>query len=853
MARIIETYECIPTVLVAGSSPTKTNSSGGADTTVPEGMKPVSIRRVTKEFFILRKLIQLPLGRQFLVHAHPMTIGADATMQWRTRAVFNALDVTQSLLAELRLRQGTRRAELALSRPHRIAEALLGSRPPINSVPNRFAESLSGCQPQLSSDELCAAILALRIAILRDIGSSAVNWVLQRPAMKWTPIAYLLLALDSAMELLPLQVASRVVAVTAILSLDPKGTFDKMAASTQEQYLLSVRDAAIRLNKTDLEVAMQALESARTHIGDARLEHVGAHLPLGGGHDHNLESSTRYLSRICFWSVLLSFGSAFALPSTISTSLAIALALGLLVANAAGVTEIYSIFALIRCPRERRLRMDASRCHARVAVVVPTRLVNQRQLDTLIATIEQNLESFRDESDVYVLLTDFADAARLQPNAEEAQLLDRLRHMVLQWNATRFHCVLLHRDRSFYRKEKLWLGRERKRGKLEDFNAFVVGDADCFTAKVGALQQLKKCDFAFVLDEDGLLLRQAMDPLLGAALHPLNWPVIDSTKRCVVEGYGLWTSQSLVLAESVRVVSGSAGKTPPSRDWFFELFGQSRYSGKGLYRIETFHTLLGNRFPANQLLSHDTVEGAALRAGYMEDPVFAERTIGNYYVRCARAHRWTRGDWQNTVFCCFRSNAIGKVLRASPIGAVSILLQTLRWLVPIAQFVVLLAVVTLGEGAALRLLAVLLVPGLLPGIVGLLATLGTDYNVAPILTLTARSVRGLTLRMLIMVLRIVIAPHSAIIHVDAIGRSTHAMLSRRGLLNWAPFTNTDVQTFSRTYHILSSVGFAILLCFLSIQNALGIIPSLILSVWIFSPMIVKTNLFNRMLYGSVGQ
>ena len=59
-----------------------------------------------------------------------------------------------------------------------------------------------------------------------------------------------------------------------------------------------------------------------------------------------------------------------------------------------------------------------------------------------------------------------------------------------------------------------------------------------------------------------------------------------------------------------------------------------------------FHKVLDQRFPENQILSHDLLEGCYLRSGFLSDVPLYENSPGNYLTDVKRRHRWIRGDWQ---------------------------------------------------------------------------------------------------------------------------------------------------------------------------------------------------------------
>ena len=89
-----------------------------------------------------------------------------------------------------------------------------------------------------------------------------------------------------------------------------------------------------------------------------------------------------------------------------------------------------------------------------------------------------------------------------------------------------------HRDRQWNEREQVWMGWERKRGKLEEFNRLVRGATDTsFTTQVGPLDALAGIKYCITLDSDTQLPRDAARELIGIISHPLNRPVDRSEAR----------------------------------------------------------------------------------------------------------------------------------------------------------------------------------------------------------------------------------------------------------------------------------------------------------------------------------
>ena len=239
---------------------------------------------------------------------------------------------------------------------------------------------------------------------------------------------------------------------------------------------------------------------------------------------------------------------------------------------------------------------------------------------------------------------------------------------------------LLHRHRVYNPRERLWMGWERKRGKLMDLNNLLRGQFDSFPTKVGKLSTLFKVRYVITLDSDTELPRGAASRMVGALAHPLNQAIIDREKDIVVAGYGILqprvgvSVQSTARSRLATIYSGQTGfdiYTHATSDLYQDLYGEGIFVGKGIYEVQTLHEVLHGRFPRNALLSHDLMEGAYARAGLVSDIEVIEDYPSHYSAHNRRKHRWLRGDWQITEWLlATRSRRVGAACSESAFASV---------------------------------------------------------------------------------------------------------------------------------------------------------------------------------------
>ena len=256
----------------------------------------------------------------------------------------------------------------------------------------------------------------------------------------------------------------------------------------------------------------------------------------------------------------------------------------------------------------------------------------------------------------FALLSDFSDGPQ-EEMPEDDELVAAATAAIDALNAkyvgTPFY--LFHRHRLWNESEGVWMGWERKRGKLNEFNRLLRGDeTTTYTTQVGELTILPDVRYVITLDADTVLPRGEAQRLIGTMAHPLNRAHFDAEGK-VDAGYTILQPRTEIQATNrpkslfARVFGGDTGfdlYTLAVSDIYQDLFGEGIFVGKGIYEVDSFERSLEGRIPENSILSHDLFEGIHGRAGLVTDVVLYEDYPPHYLVSVLRSHRWVRGDWQ---------------------------------------------------------------------------------------------------------------------------------------------------------------------------------------------------------------
>jgi len=475
-------------------------------------------------------------------------------------------------------------------------------------------------------------------------------------------------------------------AVEKILCEDPVLMHANQDFSTRDRYRHVIEDIARGSSHSESAVALAAIDLAKAaalRLGQSdRTAHVGYYLIEHGRSllertvDSHLSWQERisrisrhfclqlYLGPILLLTALLAFFVLYSFGGfNINDWHSWLFAIPLIIAASALAVSMVNLTATLILPPRALPRLDFSLgipdAH-RTMVVIPTLLSRPQEIDTLLEALEIRYLGNRDQNLFFALLTDFHDATEFELPGDKA-LLAHARAAVQILNDTYCDdrpCIfyLFHRPRLWNPHEAVWMGYERKRGKLEEFNALLRGEAQtAFSDIVGDVSILESIKYIITLDTDTQLPRDTARKLIGNLAHPLNRPVFDAKKGRIVEGYAILQPRASISLTSAsqtwftRLFAGESGIDPYTRevsDVYQDIFGEGSFIGKGIYDVDAFRLAVDGRFPENLILSHDLLESGYARSALVTDIDLIEDHPASYAIDISRRHRWIRGDWQ---------------------------------------------------------------------------------------------------------------------------------------------------------------------------------------------------------------
>jgi cyclic beta-1,2-glucan glucanotransferase len=610
--------------------------------------------------------------------------------------------------------------------------------------------------------------------------------------------------------------------VERVLREDPSDDYRMMSFGSRDRYRHVVEGIAKRSKQPEEEVARLAIEMARA--GEGRERHVGFYLVDAGR--QLLEQRTEYkppwresVHRLVlrhpnatyFGGILAATLSFLALLWTVTGPLstaqqALLILLSAIPVNDVAINLVNQLVTYLLPPRtiprlEYRETGIPEEC--RTVVVVPTLFGSVGAIREALEHVEVQFLANRDARLHFAILSDFTDAPTEHRDGDEEILaaavagIQSLNAKYASQERAGDAFYLFHRQRLWNPKQKVWMGWERKRGKLSQFNKYLRGEErSAFSTVVGDPEGLRKVRYVITLDSDTVLPRDAAQLLVGTMAHPLNRPVYDRRYGRVINGYGIMQPRigvSLTSAHRSRfaaIHSGHPGVDPYTTavsDVYQDLYAEGSFAGKGIYDVDAFERATEGRFPENRLLSHDLIEGTYSRAALVTDIQLYDDYPTRYLTFTRRKHRWIRGDWQISGW--LRDTVPGPNgpmrNRLSTISRWKIFDNLRRSVVEIAQLVMLVGGWLWLDINAVLWTAVTFGTIAMPWIISLVLAALRPPSDQSWTAYYAAVWRDWTVSVQQIVLAIVFLPHQAVISADAIVRTlVRLTITKVNLLEW---------------------------------------------------------------------
>lgn len=675
--------------------------------------------------------------------------------------------------------------------------------------------------------------------------------------------------------------------VEQILRQDPNGIYSLMDFESRDYYRHEVEKLARSYETSEIHVADKAVECAKQGADSSPHDHVGYYL-VGRGRRtllHKLGKTTKkkltlrpfiaaagkpkhlYTAMIIFLTAFSGSYFTYYVSTRDSTGSTIwPLVTALLVILPCMDFAIHLTNTIIshiyRPTMLPKLELTGGIPESLAAfVIIPALLTSPGRAGELLRQMEVYFLANREQNLFFGLLGDFKDAPAEEQDGDDAIIqtvtkgVDELNRKYSGEGRSIFYYT--HRKRSCNTGQKRWMGWERKRGAIIEFNRLLRGERDLsFNVISGDFSKLPRIRYVITLDADTSLPMGTAKKLIGTIAHPLNRAAVDGETGLVSEGYGLLQPRICVGIPSAnrsvfsKVFAGQGGLDPYTAavsDIYQDLFDEGIFTGKGVYDVDVFKGVLDSRIPDNTVLSHDLIEGCHLRAGLVSDIKLVDGYPASYDAYTARQHRWVRGDWQLIPWLAKDiPDADGKATKnhLSRLSKWKIIDNMRRSLLYPALFILLLAGAGLLPGNRLVWIGFALLVTASPIATRLLNSLFTGYlgnkrsktNPAVISSMDAAIYQSALLFMFI--------PHQAYIMTDAIIRTVYRVFfSHTNMLEWVTAADAEASAknsvgsyFKKMWFSIAAAAVLFLLA-LPATPATFVTASAVALLWLISPLV----------------
>jgi cellobiose phosphorylase len=665
--------------------------------------------------------------------------------------------------------------------------------------------------------------------------------------------------------------------VEKILKKDPVGVYDKMDFESRDHYRHELEKLSRKMNLPESYVAKNLIECAEQYEAEEKeiyKKHIGYYIiddgvkilvdklcldkKIGYKLRCNIKknSVTEYITSIVVGTSILE-GIVLMMMSkgnNVELWKYIIAAIVILIPSSEIVISVlnWSINNITKPSFIPKLSLeDGIPEESSTIVVIPSLVNDEKRVKELIHNMEVYFLANNNDNLYFALLSDFKDS-KVEKEAGDQRIIKVALKEISELNekysfkgkdkiGERDKFYFFSRKRKFNEKQELWMGWERKRGKLMEFNQLIRGGDDTtYDVISGDISSLKKCKYIITLDGDTMLPRDAGKKLIGAMSHILNRPYFDNNVKGVIRGYGLMqprVSVGCINANKTmfsKIFSGETGidmYTTAISDVYQDTFNEGIFTGKGIYDVDVFQTVLQNEIPENTVLSHDLLEGCYAKTALVTDIELVDGYPATYNSSSMRLHRWARGDWQ----------LLPWLKKSSPLNTLS------RWKITdnlrrslLAPAIIILLIVTL---LLLPIKEVLVCFAFL----AVLCPIFFDVSEAVVGPIKGISLSGKLLSIKPKVEQFFLIfsflPYQGYLMLDAVIRTLHRLfISKRNLLEWQ--TAADVEAKSgRTLkdylrYMWAGSGIAIAIAIISFGTSRGLgllmLPSVV--IWFVSPL-----------------
>lgn len=476
-----------------------------------------------------------------------------------------------------------------------------------------------------------------------------------------------------------LEIFEQINGVEEILKQDPADVYIKMDNNTKECYRNKIKEISKKTKISEIYIAKKILEIAKNKKEDSKQYHIGYYL-IGKGIDELYEKLNLKKKKVSkklraklfvlvniLLTLLISISISAILNINIQKLSIFIIGIFIFLIPSSEISTQIIQYILNKIVKPKMIpKIDFTKgidIENSCMVIIPTILKSKEKVKELSKKLEVYYIANKSENIYFTLLGDCTEEDMQDKEFDEEIIkegIEQCKRLNKKYSKENDFPIFnfIYRKREWNEKEGKYLGWERKRGMITQFNEYILGNevnkfkANTIENNKDILPQIK---YIITLDADTDLILNSAFELVGAMAHILNKPIIDEEKNIVTEGHALIqpriginldVSYKTIFTKLFAGDGGIDSYTNAISDLYQDNFNEGIFTGKGIYDLKTFSKVLKNAIPENTVLSHDLLEGSYLRCGLATDILLMDGYPTKYNSFMNRLSRWIRGDWQ---------------------------------------------------------------------------------------------------------------------------------------------------------------------------------------------------------------
>ena len=481
-----------------------------------------------------------------------------------------------------------------------------------------------------------------------------------------------------------IEIFEKINGVEEILKKDPVKVYSKMDYKTRIYYRNKLKEISKKTKISEIYIARKCLELSSIEYEKSNMDsnnkkaHVGYYLIADGEpklleilqnkkvpRQNNMHKAKKYITALAVVTIVLAGVYGLYINTQINN---IVLSLILSILLLIPIETIFTQIAQYILGKTKNTKIipkldfrNGIPEQNATFVVIPTIIKNGKRVEELMHKLEVYYIANKSDNIYFALLGDCSTSSNEEEGFDEEvintgkKMVDILNKKYPDEKFTKFNFI--YRKRMWNEGEEAYLGWERKRGLLNQFNEYILGNiSNPFkTNTITNVASMPPIKYIITLDADTDLVLNSAKELIGAMAHILNKPELNKSEDLVIAGHALIQPRigidlmSSIKSLYTKIYAGAGGVDVYANaisDIYQDNFEEGIFTGKGIYDLKIFSKILNNEIPENTILSHDLLEGSYLRCGLATDIMLMDGYPVGYNSSKSRLHRWIRGDWQ---------------------------------------------------------------------------------------------------------------------------------------------------------------------------------------------------------------